>query len=175
MMGGEMTIVAGGAALDAVVVRLDIADRDLLQQLERSALRADIAQVIAQHLARRPRSAVLGLAPNKLERVCTLIGRCIAEPLSIERLAAAVHMSPFHFSRRFKLATGDSPHAYLTRRRVERAKELLADASLPLVHVAAAVGFQTQGHFTEVFRRHTGTTPRRFRLAAAPTTLLMEA
>jgi AraC-like DNA-binding protein len=75
-------------------------------------------------------------------------------------------MSPFHFSRLFKLATGESPHAYLTRRRVERAKELLADSSLPLVHVASAVGFQTQGHFTEVFRRHTGTTPRRFRLSA---------
>lgn len=75
-------------------------------------------------------------------------------------------MSAFHFSRLFKLATGQSPHAYLTQQRVERAKELLAESRLPLVHIASAVGFQTQGHFTEVFRRHTCTTPRRFRLAA---------
>jgi transcriptional regulator GlxA family with amidase domain len=180
-MGDEITVVARGETLDSVVIRLDIADRELLAELERSALRAEIARVIAQHLACRARSPGPGLRPIKLERVRVFIERSIAEPLRIEHLAASVHMSPFHFSRLFKLATGESPHAYLTRRRVERAKELLTDASLPLVHVASAVGFQTQGHFTEVFRRHTGTTPRRFRLAAssppepkAPTPLLME-
>jgi transcriptional regulator GlxA family with amidase domain len=175
-MSGEITIVARGETLDSVLIRLDIADRELQQQLERSALRAEIARVIAQHLAHRSGPGGAGLASSKLERVRTYIEHCIAEPLHIERLAGTVHMSPFHFSRLFKLATGESPHAYLTRRRVERAKELLAGAELPLVHVASAVGFQTQGHFTEVFRRHTGTTPRRFRLACkAPSTVLMEA
>jgi transcriptional regulator GlxA family with amidase domain len=172
----EITISARSEAADAVVVRLDIADRELEQQLERSALRAEIAQVVAQHLARRANSAGPALAPNKLERVRAFIEGRIAEPLRIERLADAVHMSPFHFSRLFKLATGESPHAYLTRRRIERAQELLVGADLPLVHIASAVGFQTQGHFTEVFRRHTGTTPRRFRLAGkSPGVFLMEA
>jgi transcriptional regulator GlxA family with amidase domain len=165
MMGGEITVVAKAEALDSVVVRLDIADRELLGEPERSALRAEIARVVAQHLARRARPAAAGLGAVKLERVCAFVERSLGEPLRIQHLAAAVHMSPFHFSRLFKLATGESPHAYLTQRRVERAKQLLADAALPLVHVASAVGFQTQGHFTEVFRRHTGTTPRRFRLA----------
>jgi transcriptional regulator GlxA family with amidase domain len=166
MRGDEITVVARGEALDSVVVRLDIADGELLEQLERSALRAEIARVIAQHLARRARPGPAGLGAHRLERVLSFIERSIAEPLRIQHLAAAVHMSPFHFSRLFKLATGESPHAYLTHRRVERAKQLLTDAGLPLVHVASAVGFQTQGHFTEVFRRHTGTTPRRFRLVA---------
>ena len=73
-------------------------------------------------------------------------------------------MSPFHFTRLFKQATGLSPHAYLTFHRVERAKQMLAESRLALVEVAACVGFQTQGHFTEVFRRHAGITPRRFRV-----------
>jgi AraC family transcriptional regulator len=182
MMGGEITIVARGEALQSLVIRLDIADRELLCELERSALRAEIERVIAQHLAHRARATGAGLAASKLERVRALVERRMAEPLRIQHLAGAVYMSPFHFSRLFKLATGESPHAYLTRKRIERAKQLLTDASLPLVHVAAAVGFQTQGHFTEVFRRHTGTTPRRFRLAPgapaqpqAATPLLMEA
>lgn len=107
----------------------------------------------------------MGLAPNRLERVRALIEQHIAEPLHIERLAAAACMSPFHFSRVFKLAAGEAPHGYLTRRRVERAKVLLvADPRLPLADVAASVGFQTQGHFTEVFRRRVGVTPRVFRL-----------
>jgi transcriptional regulator GlxA family with amidase domain len=150
-----------------VVVRLRFADPRVLEQLEHGALRDAIERAVAQHLARHASAASGGLGPGRLERVRALIERSLAQPLHVEDLAAAAYMSPFHFSRLFKLGTGESPHAYLTRRRVERAKELLANnARLPLVHVASAVGFQTQGHFTEVFRRHTGTTPRRFRLGA---------
>lgn len=162
----EITVVAGGAALDAVVVRLRFADRRVLEQLEHGPLRDAIERVVSQHLARHAGAAPGGLGPERLERVRVLIERSLAQPLHVEDLAAAAHVSAFHFSRLFKLATGRSPHAYLTQQRVERAKELLAESRLPLVHVASAVGFQTQGHFTEVFRRHTGTTPRRFRLAA---------
>jgi AraC-like DNA-binding protein len=64
----------------------------------------------------------------------------------------------------FKKASGVPPHAYITMRRLERAKELLLESDLPLVEVAASVGFQTQAHFTEVFHKHTGVTPRAFRL-----------
>lgn len=129
-----------------------------------------LAGVIAIHLARsdhgsRPSlRAGPGLAPDKLQRVLAFVEERLAEPVRIERLAAAVHMSAFHFARLFKHATGQPPHAYLTTRRIERAKGLLADACVPLSHVAANVGFQTQGHFTEVFRRHAGMTPRQFRL-----------
>jgi AraC-like DNA-binding protein len=103
------------------------------------------------------------LPRHKMERLRTFIEENVAQPLRVQDLAAVVHMSPFHFSRLFKQASGLSPHAYLVSCRVERAKRMLAESSLPLVEVGASVGFQTQGHFTEVFRRHTGTTPRRFR------------
>jgi AraC family transcriptional regulator len=134
------------------------------------ALLESFAVSIAIHLARNPRGsanprrASTGLAPRKLEQVRSFIEQHLAEPLLVEQLAAVVHMSPFHFARLFKLATGSSPHAYVTTRRVERAKELLRAGNLALVEVAAAVGFQTQGHFTEVFHRLAGITPRRFRL-----------
>ena len=106
------------------------------------------------------------LPQHKLERLRAFIEEKVAQRLRVEDLAAVVHMSPFHFTRLFKQATGLAPHAYLTAYRIERAKRLLADSPLALVEVGARVGFQTQGHFTEVFRRHAGTTPRRYRVSA---------
>jgi AraC family transcriptional regulator len=140
-------------------------------RLPSQPLLESFAVSIAIHLARNPeggaslRRAATGLAPRKLEQVRSFIEQHLAEPLLVEQLAAVVHMSPFHFARLFKLAAGTSPHAYITARRVERAKELLRAGNLALVEVGAAVGFQTQGHFTEVFHRLAGITPRRFRLA----------
>jgi AraC family transcriptional regulator len=66
----------------------------------------------------------------------------------------------------FEQSTGTSPHLYVLMQRVERAKELLADTDTALVDVAAEVGFRTQGHFTGVFHRYAGFTPRTFRLHA---------
>jgi AraC family transcriptional regulator len=131
------------------------------------------ARCIATHLARHPAGGdrarrQSGLAPRKLEKVRAFIEEHLAEPLLVDQLAAVVHLSPFHFARLFKLATGTPPHAFITSRRVERAKELLRGPSLALVEIAAEVGFQTQGHFTEVFHRVAGVTPRRFRLAHEP-------
>jgi AraC-like DNA-binding protein len=130
------------------------------------------ALCIAMYLARHPGRGVRlprqsGLVHRKLEQVRSFIEEHLAEPLLVERLAAVVHLSPFHFARLFKLATGTPPHAFITAMRVDRAKELLRARHLPLVEIAAEVGFQTQGHFTEVFHRLAGTTPRRFRLASA--------
>jgi len=136
------------------------------------ALLEAFALCIATHLARHPAGGMRarrqsGLAPGKLEQVRNYIEQHLAEALLVEQLAAVVHLSPFHFARLFKLATGSSPHAYITVRRVERAKELLRTGNLALVEIAAEVGFQTQGHFTEVFHRIVGMTPRRFRLGNA--------
>jgi AraC family transcriptional regulator len=88
----------------------------------------------------------------------------LPEAIRVEQLAAEVHMSPFHFARMFKKATGKAPHAYINAQRIEHAKELLRDSDLPLVDVAATVGFQTQAHFTGVFQKYASVTPRSFRL-----------
>jgi transcriptional regulator GlxA family with amidase domain len=106
-----------------------------------------------------------GLAPHRLKRVLACIDLRLAEPIQVCELAEEVHMSPFHFTRMFKLATGHSPHKYITLQRVERAKQLLATSDMAIAAIAAAVGYQTQAHFTGVFARHAGTTPKVFRVA----------
>ena len=85
--------------------------------------------------------------------------------LTLAELSGVAHMSPFHFSRVFKLSTGLSPHRYVVRRRIERAKRLLADSELPLHEVARAAGFADQSHLARHFRLRLGTTARSFRLA----------
>ena len=107
-----------------------------------------------------------GLAPHKLQKVLAYIEEHLGEPIGVRQLASQVHMSPFHFARRFKQAVGTPPHAYITHVRVDRAKRLLATTSLPLIEVATRVGYRTQAHFTGVFHRYVGTTPRAYRVSS---------
>ena len=72
-------------------------------------------------------------------------------------------MSQYYFSKLFKLSTGTTPHQYVMRQRVERAQELLREGPTPLAQVATHVGFETQSHFTSVFRRLSGVTPKHYR------------
>jgi len=105
-----------------------------------------------------------GLAPHKLQKVLAYIEEKLAEPVGVRELASQVHMSPFHFARRFKQAVGTPPHGYITHVRIERAKSLLSGTNMPLIEVATRVGYRTQAHFTGVFHRYVGTTPRAYRL-----------
>ena len=107
-----------------------------------------------------------GLRPYQLQQVLDAIEARIAEPIQVAELAQVAHLSPFHFSRMFKKSTGLAPHAYITSRRMERARELLAGSEVPLGEVATRVGYQTQAHFTDVFRKQCGKTPGCYRREA---------
>jgi AraC family transcriptional regulator len=107
-----------------------------------------------------------GLAPHRVLSARAYVARSLGGPLRVDAIAAAVGLSPFHFARMYKQATGEAPHAYVTRVRIDQAKQLLAETSMPLMGVARQVGFRTQAHFTGVFRKLTGTTPRAFRRAS---------
>jgi AraC family transcriptional regulator len=86
---------------------------------------------------------------------------------TLEQMAAVVHLSPYHFARQFKAATGLPPHQYVIARRVERAQRLLrADGELGLAEVALHAGFPDQSHFSFDFKRIVGVTPRQFRVSA---------
>jgi len=124
----------------------------------------DLALHVAMRHARAIEDAVGGLAPQRLQRVLALIDERLAEPIAVRELAAAVDLSPYHFARMFKQSTGQPPHGYITWLRMDRAKQLLVESALPLAEVAARVGYQTQAHFTGVFHKHVGITPRTFRL-----------
>ena len=102
------------------------------------------------------------LADRRLARVVDYVEAHLERSLTTDELARVAHVSLFHFSRAFKAAAGLSPHAYVTARRVERARRMLA-GPLPLAEIAFACGFASQSHFGAVFRRHTGLTPGAWR------------
>lgn len=116
-------------------------------------------------LKRNASAAKGGLPAYKLRRVMDFVEAHIDEPMRLEQLAAAVAVSPFHFHRQFKSSTGLTPHQYIVRVRMERAKALLSGSDLPLAEVAAQVGFADQSYFTSAFRRTTSLTPRSYRNA----------
>jgi AraC family transcriptional regulator len=115
---------------------------------------------------RAPLNATAGkLSAERLAKVEQLVQERLAEPIHVEDMAAVAGLSPFHFSRMFHASTGKAPHAYVTAKRMEAACELLASSDLPLAKVATRVGYRTQAHFTGVFHRHVGVTPRTYRVS----------
>ena len=111
--------------------------------------------------AKRARCA--GLSPERVARALKLIEENLAKPIHVDEIAAEINMSPFHFARMFKQSTGYSPHFYITLKRMDQAKEMLANTGLALAEVAQRLGYSTQAHFTGVFRAYSGTTPRAYR------------
>jgi AraC-like DNA-binding protein len=107
-----------------------------------------------------------------LLRAKDVIDRRYAEALDVPTLARQAYASEAHFARSFKRAFGETPHRYLTRRRIERAQELLRGTDRALTDVALAVGFDTPSSFSRAFRQITGEPPsayaKRWRAAGAP-------
>ncbi len=112
---------------------------------------------------RAPSPAAALFTLPALRRARDLIDRDYAEPLSIDRIAREAGYTRFHFSRTFAAAYGESPSAYLTRRRLERAKALLRDANLTVTEVCLLVGFESLGSFGSLFRRVVGCSPTAYR------------
>ena len=95
---------------------------------------------------------------------CKLFGQQKGSSPTLAEMAALVHLSPYHFARQFKAATGLAPYQYVIVRRVERAQEFLrGDAKLDLAEIAFRAGFANQSHFCLHFKRIVGVTPRQFR------------
>lgn len=126
-----------------------------------------VAEVTMVHLLHRYGAApALPMAQplsSGLARVLDLIETHLDEDLSHAMLAAAAGQSVYGFARSFAKTMGEPPHRYVMRRRVERAKQLLAHTDTPLADLAATLGFSSQAHLTTAFLRATGTTPARFR------------
>ncbi len=116
------------------------------------------------------RAVPVELLPH-LRRARDHIDRNFHQPLALDELASVAGVSKFHFARCFAASYGETPIRYLTRRRIERAQDLLRSANLTVTEVCMAVGFASLGSFSSRFRELVGETPSEFqrRWAAAGT------
>ena len=150
----------------------------LLSEMETRALGGELfaeslANVLALHVlrghsslgraSRRRLGSEGGTSKRSLERATDYINDNLSQKLTLAEIAGAAHMSPHHFARSFKKDTGLSPHRYVIRRRVERAKALLANTDLTVFEVARAVGFAHQSHLSSHVRRLLGVSPAALR------------
>jgi len=103
---------------------------------------------------------------RRLRKARDFIEGSLDEPLDLAAIARAACLSPFHFHRRFSATFHETPHGYVVRRRLERARDLLAGSDFPVTDVALACGFESLGSFSSLFRRRFGAPPRDFRAAA---------
>lgn len=150
------------SAIMADALRLAILTRTFSRQALRAPSGLDPADGVHKEEVGRP---VRSLQNWRLKRVLQYVDENLTGKITLQNMAAVAGLSRMHFAAQFRAATGVRPREYLLRRRIERAQELLKQAELALVDIALTVGFQTQAHFTTVFKRFVGDTPYQWRSA----------
>ena len=103
---------------------------------------------------------------ESLLRARELIDAQYTQPLELDELARTANFSRYHFLRAFRRAFHATPHEYLTRKRIERAKELLAESELTVTEICFEVGFESLGSFSTLFHKITGWSPSIYRARA---------
>lgn len=124
-----------------------------------------ILHLLEHYSTTRPniRESISGQLPNyKLRQAIDYIEAYLDRDLSLKELSTVVQMSPHYFSQLFRQTTGVTPHQYVIRCRIERAKELLRQGKLSIAEVATHVGFVDQSHLHRHFKRLVGITPKTF-------------
>jgi AraC family transcriptional regulator len=150
----------------AIVLKSDLVEERALGNLYGEAL----ANALAAQLLRRnysPRANDLaskgGLGGRRLKLTLDYLEANLHSNLRIHELARRVGLSPNYFCSAFERSIGMPPHRWVLQRRIERAKNMLAERKTRLVEIADVLGFADQSHFSRLFRRFTGITPGRFR------------
>ena len=130
------------------------------------SLEQALAVALVDGYSVRPRSLRTyrsGLSPARLRRIKEFVQAKFEEELTLIEMAQLVELSPAHFSRMFRKSTGETPHQFVLRNRIERAKEMLRAPEARVLDVAVACGFKTQQHFARIFRRISGASPTEYR------------
>ncbi|MET3602070.1 AraC family transcriptional regulator [Martelella mangrovi] len=129
-----------------------------------------LARGLCVHLLRNfsEHSAVRGRSQARLpawllRRVLAHMDAHLADKFDLDVLAELCAMSRFHFSRAFRNTTGQSPSRWFMARKVEKAKSLLRETTMPVIEISMAVGYDSPGHFSQVFRKNTGLSPTAYR------------
>lgn len=101
---------------------------------------------------------------KRIVRAKSFIDDCCHQQLDIERIAKEAYFSPYHFIRVFKKIYNKTPHQYLTRRRIDKAKELLKNENFSVTDVCFEIGFESLGSFSTLFNKYVGLSPVKYRI-----------
>jgi AraC-like DNA-binding protein len=148
---------------NSLVQLLETAKQDL--ERDRNAVKASLAKassILQSEIERRSGangSGTGGLAGWQIARVRAFIDKNLHGTIHTEDLSAVARRSPAHFARSFKHSFGESPHAYVMRRRLEKACHLMITSSESLSQIALSVGFSDQSHMSKRFKRAIGESP----------------
>ena len=117
----------------------------------------------AQGVTKRQESLRGGLAPVVRQRLAEYIESALDQPLSLGELSAIADLSEYHFARMFRISFGMAPCAWIAARRIDRARDLLANSAHSLQWIATACGYADASHFSHRFRTTVGAAPARYR------------
>ena len=149
------------AAVDAEMVAGFPSGRLFLDSVEQAMA---VALVNGHAVRHRPVQIYRGgLGSARLRRIKELVHAKLEDDLSLDEMAQSVGLSTAHFARMFRKSTGETPHQFVLRQRVERAKAMLRAPDARVLDVAVACGFTTQQHFAQVFRDVCGVSPTEYR------------
>ena len=157
----DARVGALAAAVNAERVAGFPSGRLFLDSLEQALAVALVNGFAVRHPAVQTHRGGLGSA--RLRRIKEFVDAKIEDELTLCELAQAVELSPAYFSRMFRKSTGETPHQFLLRQRLDRAKMMLRSADKRVMDVAVACGFKSQQHFAQVFRHVCGVSPTEYR------------
>ena len=158
----QLSCLAGSLAQLLEVVRREF-------EHDREAAKASLATastILQSEIERNSgakRSRTAGLAGWQIARVRSFIDKNLHRTIHTQDLSAVARRSPAHFSRSFKLTFGEPPHAYVVKRRLEKACHLMITSSASLSEIALSVGFSDQAHLCRLFRQAFGQSPASWR------------
>jgi len=156
-----------GYLVNSLAQLLDVARLEIERDREVAKASLAVASSILQSEIERHsgarRSRTAGLAAWQAAQVRAFIDKNLHRTIHIRNLSFVAHLSPSHFARSFKLTFGEPPHAYLVKRRLEKACHLIITSSAPLCDIALSVGFSDQAHLSKLFKRAFGQSPASWR------------